>query len=156
MPARHRYKCLNPNCPSMTRKTKSMTFDAMNSPMPECPHCGSRRLEDWGVAVNVMGGLSDNSKNSDQNFRRIADRYGLSDMSNKDGQAAKRPAPAPKSNEPTVKVGGLDIPASVAGSGGCVNLPHMAKPMKAQIGTAHANPISSLRGMTQIAAEHKA
>lgn len=157
MPQRHRYKCLNPNCPSMTRSTRPLTFSAMNSPMPCCPQCGGRRLEDWGEDINVMGGASDNTKNSDNNFRRIADQYGLTDMNNKDGQAVKRhkPAPAAKSNEPTVKVGGIDVPMSLAGSAGCANIPGMAQSLKAQIGAGSPSNSPMMKQMTRVAAEHK-
>lgn len=155
MPASHRYKCLNPNCPSMTDARKSMTFVTMNSPQPECPHCGCLKLEDWGEAINIMGGASENTQNSDRNFRNIAEKYGLTDMNNKDGQGVKRAAPSPE-NGPTVSVGGYQVPASVAGAGGCMNLPNVGVPMKAQVNQATPKNSPMMKQMTNVVAEHKA
>jgi hypothetical protein len=142
----------------MTSKNKSLTFDAMNDRIVECPHCGSRRCEDWGEAINVMGGLSDNTKNSDTNFRNVADRYGLTDMNNKDGQAVKRAAPRvqPQRNEPTVKVGGIDVPVSMASGAGCINLPGMAQKIPQSQTVRQAPKSDMMRKMTRAVAEHKA
>ncbi len=155
MPARHRYKCLNNNCLSHTDQKKSMTFVALQSPQPTCPHCGAIKLEDWGEAINHMGGLSDNSKNSDTNFKRVADRYGLTDMNNKDGQAVKRPANSAPASGPTVKIGGIEVPISQAASGACVNMPNMAKSMTAPINQATPKNAPLMREMTRVVGEHK-
>jgi hypothetical protein len=154
MPSRHRYKCLNHNCPTYTDKNKSLTFVAMNSPMPTCPHCSCIKLEDCGEAMNIMGGLSANSQNSDSNFRRIADRYGLSDMNNKDGQAVKRSAPEPVGGA-TVSIGGYQVPLASAASGACAHMPGMSVPMKAAVGQGSSKPSSMMKGMTRVVAEHK-
>jgi hypothetical protein len=156
MPARHRYKCLNPNCPSMTDKRKPMTFDAMNSPMPTCPHCASRRVQDWGEAINHMGGLSDNTKNSDRNFRNVADRYGLTNMDNKDGRAVKRPHVSPPTQGPSVKIGGIEVPAGMAAGAACVNLPGMAQKIPQATAPRSAPKSPMMKQMTRVVGEHKA
>lgn len=161
MPQRHRYKCLNyavPHVPS-----RPITFVAMNSPMPECPQCGSRRLEDWGEAweTGVVGGDAHaDTKHTDATFRRVADRYGLTDMNNKDGQAVKRPA-APKpvaGMQPgaTVNIGGYQVPLSQAASGACVHMPGMAKPISAPINQSTPKHSPMMNKMTNVVAEHKA
>lgn len=163
MPSRHRYKCLNPDCPSMTDARKSMTFVAMNSPHPNCPHCRCMKLEDWGEAINI--GVADSithalNQGTDNNLQRIADRYGLSDMSNKDGQAVKRAAPTPAvdpKGDPAklVTVGGYQVSADAAAVGGCVNMNNVTSPLSAKIGEATPNKTSPMmKQMTNVVAAH--
>lgn len=157
MPARHKYKCLNPNC-------NIALFVTMNSPIPCCPKCGARRIEDFGETTFDEGytqtsnfGISTGQvKQSDNNLRRIADRYGMTNMDNKDGRPAKRPKETPQGNGATVKIGGIDVPVSVAGGAGCINIPGMAQSMKAQVGVASSIASPTMKQMTRIAAEHKA
>jgi hypothetical protein len=153
MPAKHRYRCLNPNCPSLTSKTASLTFVTMNSPQPTCPRCASIKLEDWGVATNVMVGVDGGGKQSDANLRRIADRYGLTDMSNKDGRAVKSAAPAAKGELGSITLpGGVQAPVDYTPK--CSHIPMSSTPLKLEAGARfsgrarHSVP-------TNVVAEHK-
>lgn len=141
-------------------KNKSLTFVAMNSPMPACPHCGAIRLQDCGEVMNIMGGASDNTRNSDANFRRIADRYGLTDMNNKDGKAVRGAAAAPSSGQ-MVSVGGIQIPMEQAMRGECINKPEMAQKIPTASKDSARRPVSEknrglMKQMTKVVAEHKA
>lgn len=164
MPARHRYKCLNyERCPCYNgASNKIPVFVAMNSPMPQCPHCGARRLEDWGEAIEtgIIGGAARaHIQNSDANLRRVAERYGLADMNNRDGQAVKRAAPsAPSSSGRTISVGGYQMPLESVASGACVNMPGLAKPIPVNPKASNAVPKNSpmMRQMTRVVGEHKA
>lgn len=166
MPARHRYKCLNfDRCPVYNgAPTRPATFIAMNAPMPECPNCGSRRLEDWGEAIetNVVGAQARTDiKNSDANLRRVAARYGMTNMSNKDGKSAKgsaasKPAIVSSNPEATINIGGYQVPLSQAASGSCVHMPGLAKPMSAAINQAAPKSSAMIKKMTNIVGEHKA
>lgn len=141
----------------MTDATKAMTFIAMNMPQPTCPHCSAIRLEDWGEAINIMGGSSAATQNSDASLRALADRHGLTDMSNRGGKAIKAnsPPPAASSNEPTVNVGGVAVPMSVAATGGCVNMPSMARKLTPATGTPSSTNAPKIGSMTKVVAEHK-
>ena len=157
MPARHRYKCLNPDCPSMTDAAKDMTFVALNMPQPTCPHCAAIRLEDWGEAVNIMGGVSPATKSNDAGLRALAGRHGLTDMSNRGGKAVKSTSsPTAAGSEPTVNVGGAAVPMSVAASAGCVNMPSMARKLTPPTGSANVTQGPKIGAMTRVVGEHKA
>lgn len=165
MPAKHKYKCLNPNCSGPGNRSHTDLFSAMNSPMPECPSCGGRRLEDWGECVEREGWIRittagptnfDTVKRSDNNLRRVADRYGLTDMNNKDGQAVKRSPTPSAAPGPMVNVGGYQVPASVAASGGCMTIPGIGVPMKTEINKAEVKSSPMMKRMTRVVAEHKA
>lgn len=156
MPAKHKYKCLNPEC-------GGTLFIAMNSPAPACPRCDSIKSENWGQDNGPLGiyrsmragptGLSETTRHTDSTIQHMADRYGLSDISNKDGKAAKgRAMPAPTG--PMVKVGGYEVSADAAAAGACTRLP-MTVPLKAAINSANSAKSPMLGGMTRVVAEHK-
>lgn len=135
----------------------------MNSPTPACPACGSIRLEDQGEhkpysPMISTGQSKERAKNTDDNFRRVADRYGLTDMNNKDGQAVKRSAPPPIVAGPTVNIGGYQVPLSQAGAGACVNMPGMAQkiPSNPNASIKKSGSMSKMMQMTRPVAEHKA
>ena len=153
MPAKHKYKCLNPNC-------QGTLFIAMNAPTPECPRCGARKKEDWGPDNGPEGiyrsrdatfGRSGSLKQSDANLRRIADRYELTNISNKDGRAAKS-APQAPTGGPTMKIGGYDVPVSE--SAGCHRLP-VTVPLTAKVNVAKTAHSGMVKSMTRVVAEHK-
>lgn len=161
MPARHRYKCLNPNC-------FIVMFVAMNDHIMECPKCSSRKVADGGETTFDEGYTQSSSvafhssdsavKQSDANLRRIADKFGLTNMDNSGGQAVKRAAPTPAAqpNEPTVSVGGVAVPVSQAQSGACINLPELAQKLPTATGARTPNKSAMLKQMTNVRAEHKA
>lgn len=138
-------------------------FVAMNSPPPACPKCGSVKVEDFGVTTFDLGktlrsnfGISSSdsaAKQSDKNLRRIADRYELTDMNNKDGQAVKRAAPAAPASGRVTSIGGYQVPESAAA--GCHRLPVTAKLKGPQIQGTNMNKSPMLKGMTRVVAEHK-
>lgn len=157
---KHKYKCLNENCPGSGKRGCTGLFiaDAM---LPECPACGSLKLEDWGDAIGREGWIrvSSNSygdpgasQGIDHELRKIADRHGLTDMSNKDGKPI-RGAPQANMTGPTQKFAGIDIPMDAAG-GACISLPQLAQPLKEKLGiNNNASPM--LGSMTKVVAEHK-
>lgn len=93
------------------------------------------------------------AKNSDQNFRRIADRYGMTDMSNKDGKAIK--APSANTSGPSVNFGGMQVPMDAAASGACVNMPSMAKPLAQSSAIRHKPDSNMLKNLTSVVAKHQ-
>ncbi len=111
MPAKHAYKCLNyDRCPSYAKKNLQPFFTAMNSPQPTCPHCGSIKLEDGGVARNIMS-ISGDTRRIDAGLKDIAAHHGLTNMSNKDGKAIKGTAAAPaKGDFGAINVNGVNVP----------------------------------------------
>lgn len=159
MPARHRYKCLNMECPGPPRKACTGLFIAMNAPTPECPACGSTKLEDWGgdpgregwcMARNAAPGASSDLKHDDRTLRRIADRHGLTNMSNAGGKPVRQAAtPA---DGPKINYNGIDVPM-VGEKGACVNVPSMARPLEGTWKGA-GTPSKMLKGMTNVVAEH--
>lgn len=165
MPQKHIYKCLNPEC-SDGKQEWFNNFVAMNSPMPSCPTCKSIRLHDGGIYTppNVMvsaGQSREHAQNTDSNFRRIADKYGLTDMNNKNGQPVKRGAPAPvQQNAPpgaTVNIGGYQVPFSAAAGGQCVHMPSMSQKIPTSNGAMPMKKDSKMmRDMTNVVASHKA
>lgn len=160
MPQKHIYRCLNSECPDGKQEWFN-GFVAMNSPMPACPTCKSIRLRDDGIYTppNVMvstGQAKAHADNTDNNFRRIADKYGLTDMNNKDGQAVKRAAPVAQSG-PTINLGGYQVPASAAAGGQCVHLPGMAQKIPSSNGPGPVKRDSAMmKDMTRVVANHKA
>lgn len=164
MPHRREYQCLNEDCKSVTSPYMVNSFEAMND-KAVCPHCDSIKLLDCGVAkefdINKFGGAvidsqaRENIKSSNANLKRIAERYGMSDMSNKDGRGVKaQPAAQQQPTGPTTKVGGIDIPLSAIG--GCVNLPGMATPLKGTwsgAGTPQQG-MPNMAGMTNVVGRH--
>lgn len=164
MPERHEYQCLNPNCPSQTNTYRASTFIAMND-NAECPQCGAIKVADLGIpkpapeAPYVIGAQARSDiKNSDKNLRRVAERYGMTDMNNKDGMAVKR---APSSSPlvqmgPTVNVGGAQVPIDAAIGGACISLPGMAQKLKGTwsgAGSPNAG-MPSMAGMTNVVGRH--
>lgn len=162
MPAKHKYKCLNKNC-------SVSLFVAMTSPSPSCPKCGAVTTYDLGETAYDLGyfqrtnfaNQSNSSaarevvKQSDANLRRIADKYGLTDMDNKDGKAVKRAAP-PSPAGAKVKLGGFEVDANAASMAGCQRLPVTAKLAGPQIKEVNTNSSPMLKKMTRVAYEHKA
>lgn len=158
MPEKHKFKCLHQFC-------NVYMFVAMTSPQPKCPKCSSIKCEDFGPTTFDLGqckesthypsvaAARDVNKRSDVNLRRVADRYGLTNMNNKDGQAVKRAAPAPASNGPMTSVGGYQVPASA--TGGCHRLPVTVKLAGPQIQESNPTNSKMLKGMTRVVAEHK-
>ena len=116
MPAKHDYKCLNPNCPSIrkysTDTSKVRYFSAMNSPQPTCPHCGSIKLEDLGEyrAPQIMIGGKGDAKYIDSELKSIATQYGMTNMSNKGGKPVKGGAMPARGDFGYVKVHGVEVP----------------------------------------------
>lgn len=160
MPSMHSYKCLNPNCKDAHYDWFN-TFNAMNSPLPQCPTCSGIKLEDRGVyipsSVMISGAQShENTKNTDANLRRTAERYGLTDMNNKDGQAVKRAAPPARMDSPLagqhVKVGGYDLPFGA----GCHNIPSAAQKIPTASVPVKASSSAMMNKMTRVVGEHKA
>lgn len=145
-----------------------MMFVAMTSPSPACPKCGSLKNEDYGDTTFALGQIQEArhtpassaarevNQRSDANLRRIADRYDLTNMNNKDGQAVKRAprAPVPSDGRMTT-VGGYQVPENTALSAGCHRLPITAKLKGPQIQEINTNKSPMLKGMTRVAYEHK-
>lgn len=164
MPSRHRYKCLNPDCTGAPSRNYTGLFSAMNNEAI-CPACESRKLQDWGETVEPEGWIpvrATQANNfstvqaSESNLRRIADRYGMTNISNKDGRPAKSWTPPPAVNGPTVSVKGVQVPYGHAVSGSCANLPQMAQPIPVKQTAPSAKGSSALlKKMTNIRAEHK-
>lgn len=161
MPEKHRYKCRNQNCTPPSGLNHTGLFAAMNSPTPACPACESIKVEDWGSTDRPMGWIKTQraapdaawkAKNSDQNFRRIADRYGMTDMSNKDGKAVK--AHKSDNSGPTVNLGGIPVPLSATG-GACVNIPSMSQPIKQGSVARSKTDSNMLKSMTSVIAKHQ-
>lgn len=109
MPSRHRYKCLNPDCPSLLSKARSLTFITMNSPQPTCPMCGCIKLEDWGEAVEMNVG-SGSVKRIDNTLNGLAKSYGMTDITNKDGGPAKTHKIPEQGKYGTKNYFGVDVP----------------------------------------------
>lgn len=153
MPAKHKFKCLNDNC-------NVRMFVSMTAPTPVCPKCRGIKTEDYGTTTYDLGYHQTSSfgigtgvlKQSDANLRRIADRYGLTDMSNKDGQAVKRP-PKQQSTGEKVKLAGYEVPADAAGS--CHRLGVTSKLKGPQIQEVNPNISPMLKQNTRVVAEHK-
>lgn len=159
MPERHEYQCLNPNCESkeLHWPKKSAFFTAMNDEAV-CPHCDSIKLRDCGLAGRpieapsvISGEARNNIKNSDANLRRIAERYDMTNMSNKDGRGVKANQAAQQTG-PSVNVGGVPVPVSAAASGACINMPNMAKTLTGSWSGAKEGGM--LKGMTNVVGRH--
>lgn len=96
MTTRCRYKCLNPDCPGSGRRDDTGLFAALDNPMPECPACGSVKLEHWGDYAGRDGWIVSNpasygspgmARGVDASLRQIADANGLTNMRNDDGKS---------------------------------------------------------------------
>lgn len=155
MPQKLKYKCLNQNC-------SIVMFVAMSNEIL-CPKCSSIKVEtlgdttfDLGYSQSSVPGVhysDSHAKQSDVSLRRVADRYGLTDMNNRDGQAVKRkPVTAPTG--PTTNVGGYQVPLMDAVSGACTRLP-MTVPLKAKVSAPNVNKSPMLKGMTNVVASHQ-
>lgn len=139
MPAKRKYRCLNPDCPGSGKRSCTGLFVAMNAPSPECPACGSMKLADWGeephgregwcVTRAAAPGVADLVKHDDRTFRRIADRHGLTNMSNKDGKAIRVPKDV-ATGGPTHNFNGIEVPVAAKDQGGCINVPSMAQKLE--------------------------
>lgn len=155
MPAKHKYRCRNQFC-------SIALFVAMNAPTPTCPKCGSMKVEDDGdttfdLGHTQTGGGVINSESrrvlqhDDRTLSRIADQYGVTDMSNKDGKPIRVPKEA-SSDAPKINYNGMEVPM-VGGKGACVNMPGMAQKLT---GTWTGGTSSAmLKSMTNVTAEHK-
>jgi len=161
MPSKHKYKCLNLECPGPGNKNYTGLFVVMNAPTPCCPACGCSKVEDWGDSVeregwcrtqNAAPGTWDNIKHDDRTFRRIADQYSLTDMSNKDGKPIRVPKEVP-ADAPKINYNGMEVP-QVDGKGACINMPGMAQKLQGTW-TGAGTPSRMLKGMTNVVAEHK-
>lgn len=123
MPQKHKYKCLNPNhfdaYPEGTRE-REILFIAMNNEQI-CPLCGSRKLEDWGeVSASSRLGMFRSQQASfgkagagariDNTLRGLADSFGMTDINNKGGQAAKRAPEQGRGEFGTMKIMGAEVP----------------------------------------------
>lgn len=159
MPQRHEYQCLNQRCPSATNVYRAKKFTAMNDEAV-CPQCGSIKLHDFGEsgpvpeAPYVIGADSRaHSKNSDANLKRVAERYGMTNMSNKDGRGVKAQPAAASFSGPTTKIGGIDVPVEAGISGACINVPQMAQSLSATW-TGPGKTPNMLKSMTNVVGKH--
>lgn len=163
MPAKHKYKCLNDNCSGSPRGIAyTGYFCATNAPTPVCPACGGMKLFDCGITHGHEGwiktaraapGVAAVIKHDDRTLRRIADRHGLTNMSNKDGKPIRLPKEV-AADGPKHSFNGIDVPIAAKETGGCINLPGMAQPLTGTWSGA-GTPSKMLKGMTNVVAEHK-
>lgn len=136
----------------------------MNNNMPECSKCHSFKLSecDYGGAPKVSNRAdpqaftnSSVAKRDEATIRNLADSYGMTDISNKGGRAAKG-APAPAQGKYGVKdyfgvpcpIG--DSPVTVSGG--------TTIPIGAQPGVKFAGQGAvpgRIADMSQVVAEHK-
>jgi len=158
MPHLRRYKCLNQECVGAASLSYTHIFVAFND-RAVCPSCESIKLEDWGESRSrkegwerVQGAVTSHLKQSDANLRRVAERYGMTDMSNKDGKGVKVNQSAQQQTGPTVNVGGVPVPIPAAASGACINMPNMAKTLTGSWSGAKEG--NMLKGMTNVVGRH--
>lgn len=156
MPSKHRYKCLNPNCPGYTEKSRTPIFIAMNSPLPACPQCGCIKIEDWGEAMNPMIGGQGGAKQMDADMRSLADNLGMTNLSNKDGRAMKGGSQTAAKGE----MGHIKLPGGVMApvdfSPKCSNIGLTSTPLKLQTGAAFSGKPSPGQSIpTRVVASHK-
>lgn len=156
MPSKHRYKCLNPNCPGYTEKVRTPIFISMNSPQPTCPQCGSIKVEDWGEAINPMIGGQGGARQMDADMRQLADNLGMTNMSNKDGKAMKGGSATDAKGE----MGHIRLPGGVTApvdyTPKCSNIGLTSEPLKLKTGAAFAGkPTPGQSIPTQVVAAYK-
>lgn len=151
-----RYKCLNPSCTGATSQNYTHIFGAMNNEA-KCPACACIKLEDWGQgdslgwekirsASSSVHDMSAFNRTNDS-IQEMADRGGLSNMTNKDGKAVLG---AQSHSGPTVAVGGIQVPMSAVQSGACVNVPSMAQKLTGKWNGS--NGAGSLKSQTEVVA----
>lgn len=162
MPRWTLYNCLNPAC--------GHSFDALSN-QPECPKCRSIKLQerDYGnmpptsMRADPTAHTSTSVlRRTDATLRNLATDYGLTDINNKNGQAAKghhpRPEAGARGKYGNMNVLGVDVPindtiTTVSGSTPYTAFKAPVAPQGGLPGRETAN--KALSGMTKVTAEHK-
>lgn len=151
----NRYACLNPTC--------GHGFDALDNPMPECPKCRSIKLEVGHYGDMGSGRADPNAATSSSQVKRIdavlrnqAHQFGMTDINNSGGQAAKSHKPDPTAGKyGTMNIMGVEAPIGDRPSAAWGSSPYTA--FKAPSSKGEKLPGNrSTRQYTNVTHEHKA
>lgn len=165
MPMKHKYKCENPGCPGTGRIDDTGLFIALNAPTPQCPCCRSMKVTDWGESSqfdkvgpvrsqNAHNGSPGAGQRIDGTLQRLADAYGLTDINNAGGKAAKGQSAPAKGKYGNFEIAGVSVPIDdkiTTVSGSSSYTPFAVPTSKGKLPGARAIP----RAMTEVIAEHK-
>jgi len=170
MTARFRYKCLNPDCTGSGRRDCTGLFSALDNPTPECPACGSVKLENWGEHIGRDGwiltspasyGSPGMARGVDASLRHIADAHGLTNMRNDGGKSVGQHRMEERQREQQAASPGVyghknyfGVNVPIDGTCKTVAVPNpTGKPMKLPAGTSSIPGRRSVPGaMTQTVA----